>query len=650
MIGSHRASATTMTSPGVRSLASLVAGLVLLAISLTAGEIRYAASAANGDLKSNGSTAPAGSATTNISIDAGNQKSSLAEAPQQECEPVWRNVSVPEAYSDIKIDAVSPTDAWAMARTQLLHWDGYTWSYPPGPDAFEMWMPVEILMEASDSVWAIGNVTILGWAGHYWNGTEWTHFTWPDRPDARPSASEQLVTDISLIGPGEAWVVSHFSSMGYSKQTLDACRGASCTTQSTWVWNQQSGPSTWIAEIGGATGDVWVVGAAYEEDDSVSSYSEHWNGTEWEDVSTPNIGGLVEVKRISPSDVWATSLTGVIHWDGSEWEIVPSPGGARILEVVSPTDIWASDDARIMHWDGSEWNVVPSSGPATRFSVVSADDIWAYRYGALMHWDGSAWQDVPHPRADRMLDMVATAPNDVWTVGDLGSEQRWRVNIWHYTDQQFQDVPQGQPFYSFVQGLACRNIISGYDCGGEDEPCEPDDMAYFRPGEQIKRGQLAKIVSNSAGYSDTPTTQTFEDVAVDSPFYVFVERLVAHGIMSGYPCGGPGESCGVGHKPYFRPNDAASRGQISKIVSNAGGFNEPPGEQIFADVSPGDPFYEWVQRLASRGVIGGYECGSPTEECDEQERPYFRPDGDATRGQVSKIVSNTFFVEEASSK
>jgi hypothetical protein len=95
--------------------------------------------------------------------------------------------------------------------------------------------------------------------------------------------------------------------------------------------------------------------------------------------------------------------------------------------------------------------------------------------------------------------------------------------------------------------------------------------------------------------------------------------------------------------PYFRPNANASRGQISKTVSNAAGFVEPAGAQMFEDVAPGSTFYDFIERLASRGIIGGYQCGGPVEPCGSGNLPYFRPNGNATRGQTSKIVANTFF-------
>jgi hypothetical protein len=192
-------------------------------------------------------------------------------------------------------------------------------------------------------------------------------------------------------------------------------------------------------------------------------------------------------------------------------------------------------------------------------------------------------------------------------------------------------VPIGSTFYIYVRCLACRGIISGY----------ADDT--FRPNNNVTRGQLAKIVSNAAGLADPAGAQLFDDVVPGSTFYDFVNRLASRGSMSGYPCGGPGEPCNSGDLPYFRPNSNATRGQISKIVSNAAGFTEPPGAQLFDDVEPGSTFYSVVERLASRGIISGYPCGDPGEPCNSGDLPYFRPNSNATRGQTAKIVSNTFY-------
>jgi hypothetical protein len=199
------------------------------------------------------------------------------------------------------------------------------------------------------------------------------------------------------------------------------------------------------------------------------------------------------------------------------------------------------------------------------------------------------------------------------------------------TPGEYSDVPTGSTFHPFVTCLSNRGIIGGYsDC-------------TFRPNANVTRGQLSKIISNAAGINDAVGEQMFQDVPPSNGFYTWVQRLAGRGFIGGYNCGGAGEPCVGSGLPYFRPNANATRGQISKIVSNAAGFNDPAGSQMFQDVPPSNGFYDWIQRLASRGYIGGYNCGGAGEPCVGGNLPYFRPNHNATRGQVSKIVANTFY-------
>jgi hypothetical protein len=62
--------------------------------------------------------------------------------------------------------------------------------------------------------------------------------------------------------------------------------------------------------------------------------------------------------------------------------------------------------------------------------------------------------------------------------------------------------------------------------------------------------------------------------------------------------------------------------------------------QTFADVSPDDPLYGYVEEVYARGIMTGYTCGTLAElPCDSQNRPYFRPDLTVVRGQMAKAVS-----------
>ncbi len=185
----------------------------------------------------------------------------------------------------------------------------------------------------------------------------------------------------------------------------------------------------------------------------------------------------------------------------------------------------------------------------------------------------------------------------------------------------YSDVLPGSTFYPYIHCLSCLGIINGYSDGS------------FKPNNDVTRGQLSKIVSNSAGFSDNQTTRTFQDVPVGSTFQVFIGRLASRGYIGGYPCGGPGEPCHAGNLPYFSPNANATRGQISKIVSNAAGFSDPPSGQQFEDVAAGSTFYTYTYRLVSRNIMQGYPCGGPSEPCVPPDSlPYFRPNANATTG------------------
>jgi hypothetical protein len=134
---------------------------------------------------------------------------------------------------------------------------------------------------------------------------------------------------------------------------------------------------------------------------------------------------------------------------------------------------------------------------------------------------------------------------------------------------QFADVAAGNTFYATIRCLACRGIVGGYPCGGPGEPCPG---TYFRPNNNVTRGQVSKIVSESAGFQDVipSTQQAYEDIAPGSTFHLWIERLAMRNIISGYPCGGAGEPCvAPGNRPYFRPANNATRGQMSKIAAQA---------------------------------------------------------------------------------
>src|SRR3954454_22977545 len=87
----------------------------------------------------------------------------------------------------------------------------------------------------------------------------------------------------------------------------------------------------------------------------------------------------------------------------------------------------------------------------------------------------------------------------------------------------FTDVPTDHPFYQYIETAYHNSIVSGYADG------------TFRPGNNVTRGQLCKIVVLAAQWGIVcPPTPTFTDVPTTYPVYCYVETAVCHGIISGY--------------------------------------------------------------------------------------------------------------------
>jgi hypothetical protein len=212
---------------------------------------------------------------------------------------------------------------------------------------------------------------------------------------------------------------------------------------------------------------------------------------------------------------------------------------------------------------------------------------------------------------------------------------------------RFTDVPQDSTFYQYIMCLGCRGVISGYSCGGAGEACNAQNDPYFRPNNPMTRGQMTKVVTNAAGFVEPIPSdrQTFTDVPINSTFWAFAERAVAHQLISGYTCGGAGEPCDAQSRPYLRVNSNITRGQGTKMITNAAQYNDAfsPTQQTFSDVAPNSTFWLYVERGFKHGIISGYACGGANEPCDSQNRPYFRPNGDLTRAQASKMVTVAFF-------
>ncbi len=228
-----------------------------------------------------------------------------------------------------------------------------------------------------------------------------------------------------------------------------------------------------LSSVAAATdSDVWAVGWAFNQ--SLFAYrtlTEHWNGTRWSLVRSPNATNgynlLNGVAVVAANDVWtvgqaangSTYSTLVEHWNGVAWSIIPSPnvaGSGNVLEaisVVSANDIWAvgySSDSNFnnhpltIHWDGATWSIVPS--PSVNDDIlfgvdaVASNDVWAVGRSQqeartlTLHWNGSAWSVVPSPNdstEDNILFGVAAVTSNDVSIGmaQAGASFRLRFSI-----------------------------------------------------------------------------------------------------------------------------------------------------------------------------------------------------------------------------
>src|SRR5207237_796431 len=88
------------------------------------------------------------------------------------------------------------------------------------------------------------------------------------------------------------------------------------------------------AVAGRSANDLWAVGR------SEQTLVEHWDGTLWSVIPSPNVstGGdiLYDVSALTVNDAWAVGAwrqpgpggirqTLTEHWDGTQWTVVSSP-------------------------------------------------------------------------------------------------------------------------------------------------------------------------------------------------------------------------------------------------------------------------------------------------------------------------------------
>lgn len=144
------------------------------------------------------------------------------------------------------------------------------------------------------------------------------------------------------------------------------------------------------------------------------------------------------------------------------------------------------------------------------------------------------------------------------------------------------------------------------------------DLICMRCGDMTQIGKTVAAaghkffggVCSVCGAKGAEAVPEFDDVKPGAFYFDAVQWAVKNGITNGTG------------KSTFSPNDVCSRYQIAMFLWRAAGQPEAKAAVSFADVKPGDIFYEAVQWAVERGITKGTSSTS------------FSPFAPCTRGQI----------------
>ena len=338
----------------------------------------------------------------------------------------WSIVKSPNAGSDVNellgVAAVSTTNVWAVgyytknggAQTLIERWNGTSWKVVSSPNVGSSGNVLYgVAAVSATNVWAVGqhaNTHSLGFLTliEHWNGTSWQVVSSPN-----PGRHDQL-KGVAAVSATNVWAVGgYINSSGLNQALIEHWNGTSWQVVSSP--NVVSSDSGLVSVVAVSATNVWAAGDYANSRGVGQTLIEHWNGTSWQVVSSPNVAGsdtnsLYGVAAVSAHDIWAVGFysptptgaarTLIEHWNGTNWQIVSSPNvgsGDNFLRggvaAISTSDIWAVgnhstsnglNQTLIEHWNGTSWQVVSSPNVGSRDNfllgvtrVPGSTSLWA---------------------------------------------------------------------------------------------------------------------------------------------------------------------------------------------------------------------------------------------------------------------------------
>jgi hypothetical protein len=217
----------------------------------------------------------------------------------------------------------------------------------------------------------------------------------------------------------------------------------------------ENAPSALSAD---SAGGLWVAGKFQASPTSPeNAVLEHWSGGRWKVISVPvtsnEFSELVDVKALSPTNVWVLGIQGpaatplLARWNGRSWTDVfcalsPYTTTYSALGAASSTDVWFAstiytNPARLgmWHWNGSRCRLHQETAAGTAvdsaadLTMLSPSNVWMVgnrhtgqgtEQGLGYNWNGSRYALVPAQPAGRYSTFNAVAPaggSGLWAVG-----------------------------------------------------------------------------------------------------------------------------------------------------------------------------------------------------------------------------------------